>query len=122
MEKRYKKRSHISDAKIREILKYFSLDLTATNTAKLVRISRSTINKYYDRFRKIILFSLKANENIADKGIFELNESYFGVKRVRGKRGRGAAGKTPVVGLLKRGGKVHVQVVQDCSRQQLMPV
>ena len=42
----------------------------------------------------------------ADTGIFELDESYFGAKRVRGKRGRGAAGKTPVFGLLKRDGKV----------------
>jgi len=33
-------------------------------------------------------------------GEFELDESYFGAKRVRGKRGRGAAGKTPVFGIL----------------------
>jgi len=30
---------------------------------------------------------------------FECDESYFGAKRVRGKRGRGAAGKTPVYGI-----------------------
>ena len=36
----------------------------------------------------------------ADTGVFEPDESYFGAKRVRGKRGRGAAGKTPVFGLL----------------------
>ena len=35
----------------------------------------------------------------ADTGVFELDESYFGAKRVRGKRGRGATGKTPVFGL-----------------------
>lgn len=27
---------------------------------------------------------------------FEIDESYFGSKRVRGKRGRGAANKTPI--------------------------
>ena len=42
----------------------------------------------------------------ADTGVFELDESYFGAKRVRGKRGRGATGKTPVFGLPKRDGKV----------------
>lgn len=36
-------------------------------------------------------------------GEFECNESYFSARRVRGKRGRGAAGKTPVFGLLKCG-------------------
>lgn len=54
---RYKKRSHISDAKIREVLKCFCLDLTATNTSKITNISRITINRYFDRFRKIIVFS-----------------------------------------------------------------
>ena len=29
-------------------------------------------------------------------GEIEIDESYFGSKRVRGKRGRGAANKTPV--------------------------
>jgi transposase-like protein len=51
-----------------------------------------------------------------------LDESYFGTKRVRGKRGRGAAGKTPVFGLLKRDGKVFVSVVPNCSRKELMPI
>ena len=44
-----------------------------------------------------------------------MDESYFGAKRVRGKRGRGAAGKTPVFGLLKREGKVYVEIVPNCS-------
>ncbi len=43
-------------------------------------------------------------------------------KRVRGKRERGASGKTPVIGLLKRKGKVFVQVVNDCSCGELMPI
>ena len=48
--------------------------------------------------------------------------SYFGAKRVRGKRGRGAAGKTPVFGLWKRDGNVYVEIVKNCSREQLMPI
>jgi len=121
MKRRYKERSHISDKKIREILHCFCLDLTATNTAKLVGISRPTINKYYDRFRKIILFSVK-EDNIVFSGEIELDESYFGAKRVRGKRGRGAAGKTPVFGIKKRDGEVYVEIVENCSKEQLMPI
>ncbi len=55
-------------------------------------------------------------------GEFELDESYFGAKRVRGKRGRGAAGKTPVFGVLKREGKVFVRIVPRCSREELLPI
>ena len=52
----------------------------------------------------------------------EIDESYFGARRVRGKRGRGAGGKTPVIGLLKRGGKVFTGIVENCSKQALMPI
>lgn len=51
-------------------------------------------------------------------GEFECDDSYFGVKRVHGKRVRGA----PVFGLLKRGEKVYVRVVDSCSRESLMPI
>ena len=64
--------------------------------------------------------SLKEQEN--ELGKFELDESYFGARRVRGKRGRGAAGETPVFGLLKRNGKVFVTIVPNCSKEELMPI
>jgi hypothetical protein len=38
-------------------------------------------------------------EDSRDFGVFERDESYFGAKRGRGKRGCEAAGKTPVLGL-----------------------
>ena len=41
---------------------------------------------------------------------------------MRGKRGRGAGGKTPVIGLLKRGGKVFTEIVENCSKAALMPI
>ena len=116
----YIKRSHISEKKFREILKYFCCDETSNKTAIYTNISRNTVNKIFDKIRKRI-FSLSANLT-KDSGEFELDESYFGAKRVRGKRGRGAAGKTPVFGLLKRDGKVYVEIVKNCTREQLLPI
>ena len=43
-------------------------------------------------------------------GEVEVDESYFGGQR-KGKRGRGAAGKVAVFGLLKRNGKVYTVAV-----------
>ena len=120
MQNKYIKRSHISEKKFREILKYFCCDETSNKTAIYTNISRNTVNKIFDKIRKRI-FSLSANLT-KDSGEFELDESYFGAKRVRGKRGRGAAGKTPVFGLLKRDGKVYVEIVKNCTRQQLLPI
>ena len=55
-------------------------------------------------------------------GEVEIDESYFGSRRVRGKRGRGAGGKTPVVALRKRGGKVFTEIVENCSKAARMPI
>jgi transposase-like protein len=46
----------------------------------------------------------------------EVDECYFGARRVRGKPSQGAAGKTPVFGLLKRQGKVYTEMVPDCKK------
>ena len=54
-------------------------------------------------------------------GEIEVDESYIGSAR-KGKRGRGAAGKTPVFGLLKRGGKVYTKIIPDASGETLMPI
>ena len=55
-------------------------------------------------------------------GEIEIDESYFGAKRVRGLRSRSAAGKIPVFGMLKRNGKVYTQIVKNCSANELLPI
>ena len=84
-------------------------------------MNRNTANRYYGLLHRAIL-SKSIREARREIGEYELDESYFGARRVRGKRGRGAAGKTPVFGLLKRGEKVYVTVVPDCSQESLMPI
>ena len=115
------KYSKISTQKVNKILLLFSEDLTATKTARLLDLNRRTVDRYFAIFREKI-FKYTCAENIKTSGVFECDESYFGAKRVRGKRGRGAAGKTPVFGLLKRDGKVYVKIVKNCSKEQLMPI
>ena len=41
---------------------------------------------------------------------------------MRGKRGRGASGKTIVFGLFKRGGKVYTQIVPDAKKATLQAI
>jgi transposase len=48
-----------------------------------------------------------------------MDESYFGGRR-KGKRGRGAAGKVPVFGILERKGQVRVTVVPNVTAQSLL--
>ena len=114
-------KAKISKQKIKKLLLHFSEDITASKTAVLVRVNRNTVNSYFTLFRERI-FEASMKETSKLRGEFECDESYFGAKRVRGKRGRGAAGKTPVFGLLKRAGKVFVTIVENCSRDELMPI
>ena len=120
MRNKYLKHAHISDKKFRLILRCFCEDYTAEQTAKRSAVSRVSINTLYTKFRLRIIGLVGLNGEL--DGEVEVDESYFGARRVRGKRGRGARGKTPVVGLLKRQGQVYTQVVKNCTSEQLMPI
>ncbi len=123
MKNRYKKVAHFSEGKFRQVLKCFALDLTASDTAVISGLSRNSINKIFLQLRQRLLALAHAQGHETKAfGVFECDESYFGAKRVRGKRGRGAAGKTPVFGLLKRNENVYVTIVENCSRSELLPI
>ena len=117
---RYYRRSRISEPKFRQLIRYFSMDLTATNTAELTGISVRTVNSIYLKIRRRIAAVCEQHSPL--QGAVEVDESYFGARRVRGKRGRGAYGKTIVFGLLKRDGKVYTEIVPDCTKATLQAV
>ena len=54
-------------------------------------------------------------------GEVEVDESYFGGIR-RGKRGRGAEGKTAVFGMAQRNGKLEARTVKNVQRKTIMPI
>ena len=111
---KYVNRSRISEAKFRQIILLFSENLSATQISHLTHLSRQTINKYLTAIRiRILELSLLQSDSLV--GQIEVDESYFGVRRVRGKRGRGARDKMIVFGLLKRGDQVYTEIVPDCK-------
>ena len=65
---------------------------------------------------------LSATHNAPLSGIVEMDESYFAAKRIRGKRGRGAGGKTIVFGILKRGETVYTEIVPNAAKATLLKV
>ena len=117
---KYVKRAKISERKFRQLLRYFVLDIDAQNITALVALNRNTVNRYLFLFRKRI--AEFCDQQSPFKGEIEVDESYFGGKRIKGKRGRGAYKKTPVFGILKRGGKVYTEVVPDCAKATLQGV
>lgn len=120
MKNKYANRSKISEAKFRELVRLFSLNLDATQIAELSGLNRNTIN----RFLKAIGIRMAeyCEKESPFYGEVEVDESFFGARRVKGKRGRGAYGKTIVFGLFKRNGKVYTEIVPDCSKATLQGV
>jgi transposase len=101
-------------------MKYFIAGSTARTAADLAGIHRNSAIRFFHKLReKIAIKQQNRSEQFAGK--IEIDESYFGGYR-KGKRGRGAAGKVPVFGLLKRGGKVYTQIVDDTKTETLLPI
>ena len=120
MKNRYSFRSRISEKKFRQILRLFAMDLEATKIAQLTGVSRVTVNKYLKAIRTVIAADSERASPVG--GEIEVDESYFGPRRVRGKRGRGAGGKTIVFGLFKRSGKVYTEIVPDVKSRSLQAI
>lgn len=125
MIKKYKvtKRAHISRRKFDTIFDCFVQDILSSKTANIAHVNRNTSNRYYGIFRELIYSQALEERKEANltNGI-EVDESYFGPSRVRGKRGRGASRKVIVFGLLKREGRVHTEIVDSAARKELMPI
>jgi len=117
---KYVLRSKISTAKFRQVVRYFATDLDATQIAELACLNRNTVNRLLKGIRQRIAEHCEQESPFS--GEVEVDESYFGPRRVKGKRGRGAAQKTIVFGMVKRQGKVYTQIVPDCAKETLQAV
>jgi transposase len=113
------RKSRLSREKQHRLIEHFVAGTTARCSANLIGVNFKTAAYYFHRLREIIALEIE-NESLLS-GEFEVDESYFGGTR-KGKRGRGAAGKVPVFGILKRGGRVYTQVIPDASSKTLMPI
>ena len=117
------KRKRISQAKFRLIVNCFTTDITAISCSEIVNVNCKTADRFYQYFRSLIIqHQLSLRRQFLSDDETEVDESYFGPSRVRGKRGRGAGHKIAVVGLLKRHGNVFTKPVDACTKEELMPV
>ena len=108
-----------------KIILHFCSDVTATQAALLLGLNRKTINRYYQAFRQAV-WAHQTTQMARLVGTVELDESYFGPARVRGRpgprlRGRGTL-KQPVFGVFEREGRVYTEIISDCSAATLVPI
>ena len=115
------RKSRLSCYKQERLIEHFVAGTTARNAAIIIGVNRKTAAYYYHRLRKLIFKHSEEEVHEVFDGEIEVDESYFGGHR-KGKRGRGAGGKVPVFGLLKRGGKVYAKVIPDTRQVTLMNI
>jgi transposase len=110
--------SKLTKRQLDKLIQAFILGLPALTAAQFAGVHRNTSTKYYKYIRlRIATDSTRDVTRLA--GEIELDESYFGGVR-KGKRGRAAAGKQIVFGILERGGQVRTVVVSDVTAATLM--
>lgn len=120
MKNLYRYRSRISAKQFRGLIRLFALDLEATKIAELTGLNRKTVNRYLCLIRARLAEDSERASPFG--GEVEVDESYFGPRRIRGKRGRGASGKTIVFGVFKRNGKVYTEIVPDVKKRSLQAI
>ena len=113
------RKSRLSQTKQQRLIELFISGSTARTAAALVDVHRNTAAYYFHRLRQLICDAVE--DETPFFGEIEVDESYFGGRR-KGKRGRGAAGKVPVFGILKRGGRVYTKVIPDVRSTTLMQI
>ena len=114
----YVRKSRLTVRQQSRLIEHFIAGSTARAAAGIVGVQANTAIRFYMRLRHLIA-SKQPSYDLS--GEVEADESYFGGVR-KGKRGRGAAGKVAVFGLLKRGGKVYTAIIPNARTETLLPV
>ena len=100
------------------MLKGFYQQQPAYRLANDLGVDIKGVSRVYQRLRQA-LYHVAELEGSKLSGEIELDEAYFGGRR-KGRRGRGAHGKSVVFGLLEQEGRVYTKVVTSVSAEELM--
>lgn len=103
-----------------DIVKGFYQLSPAYRLSSDLSVDYQTVTRVYQKMREAI-YHIAELEGGKLKGEIELDEAYFGGRR-KGKRGRGAGGKSVVFGLLERDGRVYTRVVEGVGADELMNI
>jgi transposase len=117
----HRRKSRLPEEVQNQLIKYFVAGITARSASEILGINKNSVALYFHKLRELIYENLRLENDLIFDGEIEVDESYFGGVR-KGKRGRGASGKTPVFGLLKRKGRVFVIPTANVTSATLIPI
>jgi len=103
-----------------KIIVGFHQQVPASRLANDMGVNYRTVERVFRKLREVIYHKCEL-EGIKLSGEIEIDDTYFGGRR-KGNRGRGAAGKSVVLGLLERDGRVYTKIVYSLSALTLMEI
>lgn len=119
MKNRYIKFSKISEHQFRQIVKFFSDDLTAIQIKETTGVNRNTVNRYLRSIRERIAEFCENESTFSDKAN---NEYISGAKQIKEEKSSKPYGGTIVIGIFKRDGKVYTEIVPDYSKAMMYTI
>lgn len=81
----YYRCSKISERKMRQVVRLFAHDLTASKSAEMLGLTRRSVTMLFVKIRQRIAEECERASPFA--GIVEVDESYFGARQARAWRG-----------------------------------
>ncbi|THU40864.1 hypothetical protein FAM09_01755 [Niastella caeni] len=113
MKNRYLKGAHLSERKVRELIKLFSEDLTATQIANITGISRITVNAYFKLIRThIAKFCEERNPFHFTNGTVSYHASENGIAATNG-----AVSKKSFYGIFKNDDAIHTDKIANIDAE-----
>jgi transposase len=113
MKNRYLKGAHLSERKVRELIKLFSEDLTATQIANITGISRITVNAYFKLIRThIAKFCEERNPFHFTNGTVSYHASENGIAS-----NNGAVSKKSFYGIFKNDDSIHTDKIANIDAE-----
>ncbi|MCF8076581.1 MAG: IS1595 family transposase [Desulfotignum sp.] len=122
MKNKYAKRSKISEAKFRQLIKLFVHDLDAQKIASLNNLNRNTINRYLILIRQRIAEFCEKQQPMQGKVEVEVEKPCLGVRGIKGKNDGGAYKKMTVLTICNKDGKVYTEFVSDFNKAWLQDI
>lgn len=120
MKNRYLKGAHISERKVRELLKLFCEDLTATQIANISGISRITVNAYLKMIRThIALYCEERNPIHHSNGTNGYHTMERSIASLQQPYPNGTILKKSFYGLFKHGNTIHADKMSDVDQSWL---
>jgi hypothetical protein len=111
---KYILRPRIPEAKFRQLVRLFCVDLNATQIARVVGLNRNTVNSCSREYENELPLPVKLNRPLLEK--LRLMKAIFAACSLEGTTGRGTKGKSILFGLFKRHRHVSTKNVPDCPK------